>query len=577
MKYLKKIRFFLLIFCFFLVTSSTINISSINSNENNTARKNSSVNRVKLAANTDGYPICQEGSVQGYPEICSDENGGAIIVWADKRYYENFTGSPVWQKNEYDIFAQRIDSNGDINWTRNGVAIITAPESQGGHKICSDGNGGAFIVWADARPSTQYFTFFDIYAQRINSSGDVQWKTSGIAICNAIYSQKQIQICSDGNEGAFIVWSDERDSGNYDIYAQRINSSGDVLWGLNGTAICTTSENQGLPQLCSDGNGGIIITWGDGRGSGPYAQRINSTGDAQWVINGIDVITYPYNQVSPRICSDGDGGAIIHWDDQRADGEYDGIYAQRINSTGDKNWTSNGVPIAAAKNWFELTSGMHQMISDENGGAIMAWADTRDLVMYFNIYTQRINSSGDVQWTIDGVAICTASYTQRDPQLCSDGNGGAIITWRDSRLGYPYTHVNIYAQSINSTGDVQWVSNGTVICKANGGQGEPQIVSDGDGGAIITWPDYIHKAWNYYDTDIYAQKINSDGEIQWFYTRPYYNVENPDDDDDDDNTVHFGPLIDLGEIPGYDLILVIAMIGIISIILARKISKQKQR
>ena len=34
-------------------------------------------------------------------------------------------------------------------------------------------------------------------------------------------------------------------------------------------------------------------------------------------------------------------------------------------------------------------------------------------------------------WVEDGVAICTATNNQEDPQMTSDGAGGAVITWRD--------------------------------------------------------------------------------------------------------------------------------------------------
>ena len=50
-----------------------------------------------------------------------------------------------------------------------------------------------------------------------------------------------------------------------------------------------------------------------------------------------------------------------------------------------------------------------------------------------------------MQWTIDGIAICTATRSQSYPQLVSDGSGGAIFTWYDTRSGINH---DIYAQRI---------------------------------------------------------------------------------------------------------------------------------
>jgi hypothetical protein len=143
--------------------------------------------------------------------------------------------------------------------------------------------------------------------------------------------------------------------------------------------------------------------------------------------------------------SDGSGGAIIAWEDRRG-GSYSDIYAQRINASGGAQWTANGVAICTAANTQQST----QMISDGYEGAIITWQDYRSGITA-DIYSQRVNSSGVIQWTVDGVAICAAANTQQAIQIASDGSGGAIITWDDYRSGS--TH-EIYAQRVHSDGNV---------------------------------------------------------------------------------------------------------------------------
>ncbi len=429
-----------------------------------------------------GTVICNASDSQNLPKICSDGTGGAIITWHDNRNGANL-----------DVYAQMIDSNGNVNWTTNGVAIGAASGDQSYPEICSDGEGGAIIVFNDYRGGATS----DIYAQRIDSNGNVQWIPNGVAICTASYYQLLPQICSDGEGGAIIIWNDFRGGSYSDIYAQRIDSNGNVQWTPNGVAICIQSYNQLQTKICSDGAGGAVIMWRDYRNGNNfdiYAQKIDSNGNTQWNANGVAICTASSDQYYPKICSDGAGGAIITWYDNGIRAFWD-IYAQRIDSNGNVQWTTDGVAICTAEN-EQLVS---QLCNDGAGGAIITWYDYRSGI-YSDIYAQRINSNGNVQWAMDGVAICTAENEQLAPQICSDGAGGAIIIWNDFRS---VSYSDIYAQQINSTGNVQWTVDGIEICTADNEQINPQICRDGLGSAIITWEDYRNEL----DVDIYAQMI----------------------------------------------------------------------
>jgi hypothetical protein len=423
------------------------------------------------------------------PTIISDGSGGAIITWQDYR-----------SGTEYDIYAQKINSSGVVQWAANGVAISTAGNDQNSPQLISDGSGGAIITWQDYRSGNND----DIYAQKINSSGVVQWTSNGVAICTATNFQEVPKLVSDGSGGAIITWQDYRSGTEYDIYAQKLNSSGAAQWTANGVAISTATSDQLYPQLISDGSGGAIIAWQDFRSGTDwdiYAQRVDADGTIHtgWTANGVAISTATSDQQYPQLISDGSGGAIITWRDFRGGSNFD-IYSQKINSSGAVQWTANGVAICTATSQQDSP----QIISDGSGGAIVTWYDFRS--GNYDIYSQKINSSGAAQWTADGVAISTATNSQLSPQLISDGSNGAIITWRDLRGG---TDWDIYAQRINSSGAVQWTANGVAISTATNSQLSPQLISDGSGGAIITWHDF--RGGSAYD--IYAQNVNSSGVI----------------------------------------------------------------
>jgi hypothetical protein len=429
-------------------------------------------------------PICTAAYTQQGPQLVGDGSGGAIITWRDSR-----SGSFS------DIYAQRVDANGDTLWPADGLAISTAAYNQEAPQLVGDGSGGAIIAWHDYRSGSSY----DIYAQRVDANGDTLWPADGLAISTAASDQYSPQLVGDGSGGAIIAWHDYR-SGNWDIYAQRVDANGDTLWPADGLAISTAANNQYFRQLVGDGSGGAIITWWDSRSgsySDIYAQRVDANGDTLWPADGVAICTAAYSQQDPQLVGDGSGGAIITWEDYRS-GNWD-IYAQRVDANGDTLWPAAGVAICTVA----YSQQDPQLVGDGSGGAIITWEHYRSGSSY-DIYAQRVDANGDTLWPADGVAISTAAYTQEAPQLVGDGSGGAIITWHDYRSGSSY---DIYAQRVDANGDALWPADGVAISTAAYTQEAPQLVGDGSGGAIITWEDYQSGSSN----DIYAQRVNFNG------------------------------------------------------------------
>jgi hypothetical protein len=443
-----------------------------------------------------GVAVSTAANDQQTPTIASDGAGGAIVTWEDLRSGTNF-----------DIYAQRVTSSGSlggpapadcpIDPTVN-VPLCTAANNQNNPTIVSDGTGGAIVTWDDYRSGSA-----DIYAQRVNAAGTPQWTADGVALCTAAGDQEQPTVVPDGAGGAIVTWEDRRSGTDYDIYAQRVNAAGAPQWTANGVALCTAASEQLYPTIVSDGAGGAIVTWEDLRSSPGdiYAQRVNAAGVPQWTADGVALSTAANGQQYPTIASDGAGGAIATWYDGRG-GTYNDIYAQRVNAAGAPQWTADGVALCTAANDQYYPT----IVSDGAGGAIVTWDDARSGSR--DVYTQRVNGAGAPQWTVDGVALCTAANTQAIPTIVSDGAGGAIVTWSDYRSG---TNFDIYAQRVNAAGTSQWTADGVALSTAANSQVYPKLASDGAGGAIVTWYDY-RSGTNY---DIYAQRVNAAGTPQW--------------------------------------------------------------
>ena len=259
-------------------------------------------------------------------------------------------------------------------------------------QVTGDGSGGAIIAWQDYRSRTNY----DIYAQRIDADGVPRWSPNGVAVCTQGGEQENPQLVSDGSGGAIITREDSR-TGNKDIYARKVDSDGKAVWTPDGVPICTAADDQHSQVIATDGSNGAIITWADGRAAGTaddlYARRVDSSGTALWAADGVVICSTGKGVESPAIVSDGSGGAIMNWYEGRSGDGYWDIYSQRVDAGGTTKWANNGVAICTAREiWYAESL---STIPDGSGGAVMTWAagDTTGKVA---ICAQRISAGGAV-------------------------------------------------------------------------------------------------------------------------------------------------------------------------------------
>ena len=440
---------------------------------------------------TNGVAVAAAGADEWAYGVVSDGSEGAIIDW-------NFGGM---------IYARRVKANGTLatEWLGSWGVLICKPTYQWKRDI--DGSGG--VIWA----TDGLGVMSDIYARKLDVNGqNVSGWSTGVIICNAADNQVYPSMVSDGSGGAVITWRDfSRGNHTHDIYAQKVNQSGVRLWTTMGVTICAINQSvheelRSTPMV-GDSSGGAIIAWSDYRSGNYdiYARRINGSGTPQWTTNGVIICAAAGDQSNVAMVSDGSGGAVITWVDPGS-GNFK-IYAQRINSYGTPEWTAGGVKICDASGEGTYVGSpdiIWPVASDGSGGAIIAWLDKRN--GNYDVYAQRIDQSGSLRWTANGVKICTTSSSALVPYgIVVDGSGGAFMVWSDVRTG-PGT-ARVYAQRINADGTLLWpVSGFPVTLIANPKQNFSEMTNDGAGGAILTWEDQRNG-----NSDVYAQRIADDG------------------------------------------------------------------
>jgi hypothetical protein len=371
------------------------------------------------------------------------------------------------------------------------VPLCLATGHQGEPQGVSDGKGGAIIAWDDQRSGP-----YDVYMQRVDARGTAKWANNGVALCALANDQFEPALASDGAGGAIIAWSDNRGATSYDIYAQRVDSTGTPKWTANGVAIAVAANIQRQPRILADGSGGAILAWTDERVQSGfpriYVQHVNSSGSALWAANGVSTSTSGSGNRS-RIVSDGAGGLLVAWEDFRS-GDQD-IYAQHVLSTGavDPAWPIAGQAIATSFQEQPLSG----LVADGNGGALIAWPQwngTRDIVVQHLLSTGAI----DPAWPFQGRKLDHDGIDQTSPVILSDGSGGVLVAY----FHYWGTRA-VRAKRVLASGivDPSWPDTGLVLCQAPGERMLPAIVAS-DTAAIVVWQDQRNGQW-----DLYAHRF----------------------------------------------------------------------
>ncbi|MDD4308848.1 MAG: hypothetical protein PHO32_00550, partial [Candidatus Cloacimonetes bacterium] len=398
----------------------------------------------------------------------------------------------------------------NIIWAQNildCIPVVKTVNNQINQVVVSANSGSAIIAWQDERSGN-----YNIYAQRVDNTGHMKWidHETGKIVASGTSNKINISMVSDNDGGAIITWQDDR-AGNNDIYAQWINEDGDIQhgWPVTGLLICDDASVQSPPKMARDENGGAFVAWSDNRGGDYdiYTRHILPTGLLDTNTNGkrMQLLAESLNQVNPAICTDGDHGAIIAYEQYSIATDYD-IFAQRIGATNINLWADGGVPACIANNNQVNPS----LVNDAVGSAIIVWED--HVNPSWDVFAQRV-ANGTIQWTANGVAINNLDLPQIHPVIVQGGEFSAIIIWEHYLSA---TDSNIYAQKISgeTTGILQWAGGGVnsyveVSTLHDSYQLNPQAISDGFGGVIIAYETAENYADNGYD--IYGQRLNQHG------------------------------------------------------------------
>ncbi len=387
--------------------------------------------------------------------MTGDGTDGVIVAW-----YDNREGSST------EVYAQRMNANGQEQWTSGGVLVSPVDEDQNETSFCSkivgDGQGGAIVTFVDDRVLGLEQ---GLYAQKLGPDGRLGWSrfvawSSNPPAC----TQDEYDVCSDGAGGIYLVFEfADITAQQNSIRGMHLSGAGDRLWANAefelagnfktsiGHLIHASQHSLNNARAIPDGAGGLIALWQDNPGlfdpntpQHTRGQKLNGAGDLLWgeeemkeaglMLNSID-------ETSPPVKALVDEGGNLYFTFH--DG--DAYRLQKINPIGVVQW-DNGIIFRS------ITAGsVPPLVVTSCGDVIVSYWDrsTTDVI------ARRYNPMGETVWMNDELRVSAVEGDQLVPLIAIDDEDNLVAVWRDDRiLGPSSSELDIYMQGFNKAGEL---------------------------------------------------------------------------------------------------------------------------
>ncbi|WP_337864909.1 T9SS type A sorting domain-containing protein [Ignavibacterium sp.] len=382
---------------------------------------------------SDGKAVSQSLEIKFEPKIILLKSGDLIVTW--KEIISSVTSEIFVQKlsnkglrlwSEFGIQVTRLnkeikeyflntDLNGNIiisfiakelNSPLNSLFIVKLDTIgkiiNGPQQIISSNDNLSDVTIHQPKENFYYINWLETKESRATLySGKVEIKQDSVLIQKKNVSKPNENVLSFessllGNDLYLIWYSQEKQRA---IYHQLVSSELKFIWGQDGKLVTTKRGQNSNPQFDISGKN-IFVTWVNNYGNDKniYAQLFDLKGNKLWKEVGMPVIEFVGDQFGQKVISDNRGNFIIAWIDRRFTKQFGNIYAQKLNAVGEIQWTENGIDLGTYRN---SEKSYLNLISDEQGGVIAIFKDKREKKS--EIFGQKIFSTGTYAGQILGL------------------------------------------------------------------------------------------------------------------------------------------------------------------------------
>jgi hypothetical protein len=237
----------------------------------------------------------------------------------------------------------------------------------------------------------------------------------------------------------------------------------------------------------------------DGSGTGVFGRRYDSTGAAFGT--EFQVNTYTSMAQIPRaVAGAADGGFMVVWSSNGQDGNYNGVFGQRLDSTGAASGTEFQV------NTYTTSGQTPQSIArTDDGGFVVVWrgygqGDTDEL----GVFGQRLDSAGAALGTEFRVNTYTTD-AQVEASVAAIAGGGFVVVWQSE--GPDGDSYGVFGQRFGSTGAAAG-SEFQINTFTTQEQSYPRVARTVDDDFVVVWHSLGQDGSGY---GIFGRRLDSSG------------------------------------------------------------------
>lgn len=390
--------------------------------------------------------------------------------------------------------------------------------------ICSDSTGGCYITYNNNISYPR-----KLVLERINKYGYKSWNTNK-EITGELPEQWQTEIIEDGEGGVIVGYEDSEWTPPFlksRVRVQKIDSSGNLLWGLHGIRVSLQELDQGNIRIVNDGNGGCIVVWNQELSDYTYEYRANSInhlGERTWSDSGIFIVNSGSSEPASIVKSI-DGNYYVQYSNIYRINQYGQILNQYYgNMLGQPVPDSEGGIILSGMVWTGMIPKLVAQRKDSLGNNLwqepyIEIADSLDINTLLNIKYN--NGYFYYSWTgkqngVDKVAQFkalrldgTKLYPNGSLPISNypiDATLGGILPSDSNSVIFIWEYFRpddgVFGQRIDTLGNKLWDTSDVRLYA--GAYADLFTTTDGNGGVIGL-------GWHQYDFSLRMFKVSKNG------------------------------------------------------------------
>jgi hypothetical protein len=362
-----------------------------------------------------------------------DTQGNALLAFLDTRISAN-----------QQITVTKISPSREQLWGPNGVQLTSLTPNAHSPRVAGTSDGGAVVAWTAFGP-----TFSFIVLQKLDANGKPQWASTALQNNGIVVSENKADyaVCDlHASDNGSVIVSFSRDTGfrsNRYLYANKFSASGKLLWGAKHVKVWDGGSLQlgNFPSFLTDGNGGAVFAW---YSSSPslqvHVQHIGSDGMELFAHNGVVPSTNASQiRVSPSASYDASTQEIfVSYEEEDSLQSVSGVYAQKFDSTGTRQWGDGGLAIVPLQDNAEIFENTVQI----GDGAFVFWVD-QQVTSVGTLQGIRLNNDGTTHCAQFAVSSVLAEKSRQ--WTAQAANNNTVVAFQDFRDG----NSNLYIQNVN--------------------------------------------------------------------------------------------------------------------------------